>query len=107
MLPAMKTTTTNASHPQMAFLRCRPLQAAMRAARLCFEDEVDMTAPDGLRSAPTLRKTPCTVRVLEPETTSLAEGWGDSTHRPYTHAAKRERTSAAGLTRLDSTGLER
>ena len=42
MLPAMKTTTTNASHPQIAFLRCRPLQAAMRAARLCLEFEVDM-----------------------------------------------------------------
>src|SRR5215212_8586915 len=46
-LPAMKTTTTNASQPQNAFLRCRLLQTAMRAARLCFEDEVDMPAPDG------------------------------------------------------------
>src|SRR5215210_4736359 len=53
MLPAMKTTTTNASQPQNAFLRCRPLQTAMRAARLCFEDEVDMPAPDGCVSAPT------------------------------------------------------
>src|SRR4051795_10200095 len=47
MLPAMNTTTTNASQPQNAFLRCRLLQTAMRAARLCFEDEVDMPAPDG------------------------------------------------------------
>src|SRR3954462_7572426 len=46
MLPARKTTTTNASQPQNAFLRCRPLQTAMLAARLCFEDEVDMPAPN-------------------------------------------------------------
>jgi hypothetical protein len=42
MLPAAKTTKTKASQPQNAFLRCRPLQCAMRAARLCFEEEVDM-----------------------------------------------------------------
>src|SRR3954451_23341998 len=53
MLPAIKTTPRNASQPQNAFLRCRLLQTAMRAARLCFEDEVDMSTPDGLRSAPT------------------------------------------------------
>ena len=41
-LPAANTTTTNASQPQNAFLRCRPLQTAMRAARLCFDEEVDM-----------------------------------------------------------------
>jgi hypothetical protein len=41
-LPAAKTTRTNASHPQIAFLRCRPLQTAMRPARLCCFDEVDM-----------------------------------------------------------------
>ena len=41
-LPAMKTTTTKPSQPQNAFLRCRLLQTAMRAARLWFEGEVDM-----------------------------------------------------------------
>jgi len=48
-----------------------------------------------LRSAPTLLKTPCTGRVLEPETTSLAEGWGKATHRAYTRREERERTLAA------------
>ena len=38
----MNATRTKASQPQNAFLRCRPLQRAMRAARLCFEEEVDM-----------------------------------------------------------------
>jgi hypothetical protein len=41
-LPAMNTTTTKASQPKNAFLRCRLLQTAMRAARLCCEEEVDM-----------------------------------------------------------------
>src|SRR3954447_25834753 len=67
MLPAMNTTTTNASQPQKAFLRCRPLQTAMRAARLCFEDEVDMPTPHGCVRHRPLWTTPCTGRVLEPE----------------------------------------
>src|SRR3954470_6582604 len=66
MLPAMKTTTTNASQPQNAFLRCRPLQAAMRAAKLCCEDE-DMPTPDRRVRRRPLRLAPCTGRVLEPE----------------------------------------
>src|SRR3954451_13960251 len=44
-LPAMNTTTTNASQPQNAFLRCRPVHAGVRAAKWCFEDEVDMPGP--------------------------------------------------------------
>src|SRR3954469_12070124 len=58
MLPAMKTTTTNASQPQNAFLRCRPLQTAMRAARLCFGGEVDMPAPDACVRRLPLRMAP-------------------------------------------------
>ena len=40
----MKTTTTKASQPQIAFLRCRALQCAMRAATLtvCFDEVMDM-----------------------------------------------------------------
>jgi hypothetical protein len=43
-LPRAKTTTTKASQPQIAFLRCRPLHAAMRAATLgeYFDDELGM-----------------------------------------------------------------
>src|SRR3954453_20249999 len=47
MLPAMKTTRTNASQPQNAFFRWRLLQTAIRAARLCFGDGLDMPAPHG------------------------------------------------------------
>src|SRR5215207_7383400 len=46
-LPIPNTATTNASQPQKAFLRCRLLQTAMRAARLWFADGVDIAAPDG------------------------------------------------------------
>src|SRR3954470_22995799 len=89
--PAMNTTTTKASQPQNAFLRCRPLQAAMRAARLCFEDEVDMPAPDAC-----VRRRPPWVA-----TGASAECWSrrpcpppalERTTRPYTRGP-----SAAGL----------
>ena len=54
LLPTMKTITTKASQPQIAFLRCRPLQCAMRAATLmCFEEEMDMRGSQHLASAST------------------------------------------------------
>src|SRR5215212_3970940 len=67
-LPARNTTRTNAIQPQKAFLRCRPLHTAMRAARLCFEDEVDMPAPDGC-----VRGRPL---------------WGGTVHRPSVGAGE-------------------
>src|ERR671914_3152680 len=35
LLPTKKATRTKANQPMMAFLRCRPLQQAIRAAKLC------------------------------------------------------------------------
>src|SRR3954447_5639199 len=72
MLPAAKTIRTKASHPQNAFLRCRPLQCAMRAARLCFEDEVDMSTPHGCVRRRPLWMAPCTGQMLEPEDSPAA-----------------------------------
>ncbi len=52
LLPTMKTTTTKASQPQIAFLRCRPLQWAMRAATLteCFDGAIDISSSSLVRS---------------------------------------------------------
>src|SRR6478736_2830051 len=86
MLPAMKTTRTKASQPQNAFLRCRPLQCAIRAARLCFEDEVDMTAPDDCVRRRPLRKAPCAGQVLEPETHIARRGF-ERSDLPILHLA--------------------
>src|SRR3954468_15796117 len=47
MLPAMKTTRTNPIQTHDAFFRWRLLQTAIRAARLCFGDGLDMPAPHG------------------------------------------------------------
>src|SRR3954462_12178018 len=102
MLPAMNTTMTNASQPQNAFLRCRPLQTAMRAARLCFEDEVDMPTPDGCVRRRPLSMAPCTGRVLEPEDTPRRLLWSGAS-RPYTQVGG----PADVLTGIQRTRLER
>ncbi len=70
VVPTMKTTTTKASQPQIAFLRCRLLQWAMRAATLtvCFDGVIDMSS-SSLRAfvLTRSRSTHHTGRVLEPE----------------------------------------
>src|SRR3954462_11610576 len=97
-LPAMNTTTTNGSQPQNAFLRCRPLQAAMRAARLCFEEEVDMPAPDACVRRRPLWVRRCIGRVSEPVTLPAAcSGAGQPDHTPAGRALL-----VLGKTRLGS-----